>query len=763
MSVTIHGGSVRRVEDPRLIQGRGTYLGNQSHEGELWMLPIRSDVPHGIITEIDTGEASGMPGVVGIFTGEHFGHLLMPIDAPNQPEETRRPLIAPDRVRFVGDVVAVVVAETLQQAHDAADAVWVEYDILDPVASVEAALDSESPVLFPEYGRNLIFDAGTDTIDDIHSEADVVVRSRVVHQRVAPIPLESNNALSVPRADGGVDVWAGSQQVHGHRNAFSTALGIDRDLIHMKVPDMGGGFGAKIYCYPEQVLTAAVALELGRPVRWQETRTENLRAMNHGRAQIHDIEMGATSDGRITSLRVHALQDAGAYPLYGSYMPHFTRRMASGPYAIPRIEFRWKSAVTNTTPVHAYRGAGRPEATVGLERTLDMLAAELGIDPVEIRRKNFFATDGFPHTTATGELYDSGDYHAALDLALEKAGYLRLREEQARRRSDGDRVQLGIGVASYVEVTAPGGRKDWGSVHVHEDGSVTAYSGASSHGHGHETTFAQIVSQLLKVPLDTVTVVQGDTDVIVRGGGTMGSRSMQMAGTAILRASETVLDKARRIVAHHAEASIDDVIQFDDGKIGVNGVPDTGRSLAEVATLAADLEALPDDMEPGLTAEDIWVQAEASVAFGTHITVVEVDTETGNVAIRRHIACDDCGTIFNRMVVDGQVHGGVAQGIGQALFEEVRFDEGANPMSGNLTSYLLPTAVNVPSIEIDHTQTPTPQNALGAKGIGEAGTIGSTPAVMNAVHDAIRHLGVTHLDMPLTPSKVWTAIHSADR
>ncbi len=757
MGVTIHGASVKRLEDPRLISGGGEFLANRTVDGELWMYAVRSDVPHAVVTSIDTAEAEAMPGVAGVFTHADFGHMLMPIDAPKQPEPTRRPLIT-DRARFVGDIVAVVVAETATQAQDAAEAIWPEYDILDPITDVEAAFDADAPILFPDLGTNLIYDRGTDTIDDLHSVADVVVHARIRHQRVAAIPLEPNNALSIPRADGGLDIWAGTQQVHGHRNAISTALGIDRNLLHVKVPDMGGGFGAKIYCYPEQALTAAIALRLKRPVRWQETRSENLRAMTHGRAQIHDIEIGATDDGRITGLRVLATQDAGAYPLYGAYMPNFTQRMASGPYAIPRIEFRWRTAVTNTTPVHAYRGAGRPEATVDLERVIDMLADRLGMDPAEIRRRNFITPEQFPYTTATDELYDSGDYRAALDRALDIAGYSGLRTEQRRRR-DGEGRQLGIGIGSYVEVTAPGGRKDWGRVEVHADGTVTIFSGASSHGHSHETTFTQLVAQVLKVPVSDVAFVQGDTDSVVRGGGTMGSRSMQMAGTALFRAGEAVIDKARAIVAHAAEASVDDVVQFDDGTIGVVGVPDTGRSLAEIAAMATDAALIPDDMDPGLSADDLWVQEEASFAFGTHVSIAEVDTETGDVRLLRHVAVDDCGTIFNRMVVDGQVQGGIAQGVGQALLEEFRYDESANPTSGNLTSYLLPTAVNLPPIAIDHTETPTPQNVLGAKGIGEAGTIGSTPAVLNAVIDAIRHLGVEHLDMPLTPSKLWTAIN----
>ncbi len=762
MSVTIHGASVKRIEDPRLIRGEGTYLANRSVEGQLWMLPVRSDVPHALVTSVDTEAASTMPGVVAVFTHVDFADHLMPIDAPKQPESTRRPLIT-DRARFVGDIVAVVVAESPQQARDAADAVWPEYEMLNAVVDIDTAFEDAAPVLFPELGTNAIYqDRGTDEVPDLHSDAEVVVSARIVHQRLAAMPLEPNNALSIPRPDGGVDIWAGTQQVSGHRNTISTALGIDRDLVHVKVPDMGGGFGAKIYCYPEQVLTAAIALRLQRPVRWHESRSENLKAMTHGRAQMHDVEVGATRDGRITSLRVMATQDAGAYPLYGAYMPNFTQRMASGPYDIPRIEFRWRSAVTNTTPVHAYRGAGRPEATVDLERTIDMLAVELGLDPADVRRRNFIKPEQFPYTTATGELYDSGDYAAALDRALELVDYPAVRTEQQRRRNAGERHQLGIGIGSYVEVTAPTGRKDWGRVEVAETGKVTIYSGASSHGHSHETTFSQIVASVLKVGLEDISFVQGDTDAIVRGGGTMGSRSMQMAGTALVRAGQSVLEKARAIVAHEAEASIDDVVQFDDGRIGVTGVPDTGRTLAEVAVLANDPALLPADTEPGLDAEDIWIQQEASFAFGTHISVTDVDTETGDVRLVSHVAVDDCGTIFNRMVVDGQVHGGIAQGVGQALFEEFRYDEAANPTSGNLTSYLMPTAVNLPSITIDHTETPTPQNSLGAKGIGEAGTIGATPAVMNAVLDAITHLGVTHLDMPLTPSRVWHALHRSE-
>lgn len=759
MGTTIHGAVVKRSEDPRLITGKGSYLGNVTIEDELWMTLVRSDVPHADVASIDATSAIQLPGVVAIYTASDFAGVQMPIDAPDLTDATRRPLIT-DRVRFVGEVVAAVVAESAEQSADAAAEIWVEYYALPAVTSVEDALSSEAPILFPELGTNIVYDRPDPVGQDLHDGAARVTEVRVLHQRIAAVPLETNNALAVPRADGGTDLWVGSQQAHGHRDDIAAALGVDRELLHVKVPDMGGGFGAKIYCYPEQVLTVALSRRLQRPVRYQESRSENLLAMSHGRARVHTVELGVTDDGKITSLRVSAIQDAGAYPLFGAYLPAFTKRMASGPYDIPRIEFHWKSAVTNTTPVHAYRGAGRPEATLDLERVIDLAAHELGIDPIEMRRRNYIPRESFPHRTAVGELYDSGDHEAALDLALERVDLAALRAEQARRRDQEDRWQLGIGVASYTEITAPGGRKDWGKVEVDSAGGATIYSGASSHGHSHETTFAQIISQTLRIPLSGITFVQADTDRIALGGGTMGSRSMQMAGTALLRAGEAVVTKAREIVAHVSEAAIDDVKQFEDGRIGVVGVPDSGLTLGEISTIAQRPDSIPPEMTPGLDAEDTWVQDLPSFTFGTHISVAEVDTETGDVRLRTHVACDDCGTILNRMVVDGQVHGGIAQGIGQALYEQIAYDVDANPLTTNLTSYLLPTAVTLPDIEIGHTETPTNQNALGAKGIGEAGTIGSTPAVVNAVHDAIRHLGVVHIDMPLTPARIWTAIHS---
>ncbi len=757
MKGSILGAQVRRAEDPRFITGSATYLDDTTIDGALWAVMVRSSVPHGTITAIDSTEAKNMPGVVGVFTAADLDLGPMPIEATGATDETRRPLIASDRVRFVGDVVAVVVAETPAQAVDAAEAVWPDYDLLEAVATPSAALAKGAPLLFPELGTNVVLAGGLDTEGDVMVDAEVVVTVRLENQRLAAVPLETNNALAIPRADGGVDVSLGSQGVHGARRTIAAVLDLDRGSVHVKVPDMGGGFGAKINAYPEQVLVVALALRLGRPIRWQESRVENMVSMSQGRAQHQTVEMGARRDGTITALRWRVVQEAGAYPLYGSYLPAFTQRMAAGPYRIPVVDFRWQSVATNTTPIDAYRGAGRPEAAMTIERLVDLLAAELEMDPAEVRRVNFVSPDEFPLVTATGERYDSGNYAAALDLALARAGYADLRAEQQRRLAQDDRWLLGIGLSSYVEVTAPGGRKDWGKVEVTAE-EVVVYSGASSHGHGHETTFTHIVSGYLGVPAERIRFVQGNTDDVPRGGGTMGSRSMQMAGSAVFRSSEAVLDKARRLVALLTEAAPDDIVQFDDGKIGVVGVPDSGKTLFEIAALANDPAHLPPGEAPGLWAEDNWTQDEATVPFGSHVSVVEVDRETGDVKVLRHVACDDCGTIFSRMIVDGQVHGGVAQGIGQALWEGVRYDADANPITTNLTTYLIPNARVMPSFEVDHTQTPTDLNPLGAKGIGESGTIGSTPAVVNAVHDALRPLGVRHLDMPLTPSRIWDAL-----
>jgi carbon-monoxide dehydrogenase large subunit len=756
MGGSILGAAVKRVEDPRFITGAGTYLADIEVDDALWMVPVRSTVPHGVLGEVDVSEARAVPGVVQVYQAGDLDIDRLPVGAPGLDECTRRNTIATDRVRFVGDIVAVVVAETRLAAVDAAQLMWPEIEPMPAVSDPISAMAEEAPVLFPELGSNVLYDRG-EPDDSVLAEADVIVETRVINRRLAVVPLEANGAIASPRDDGGLDFWLGSQSAHSLRRLLAAVVGLDKSLVHVKVPDVGGGFGAKIALYAEQALCAAIALDLGRPVRWEETRTENLMAMSQGRAQTSDIRLGATRDGVITGLSLHVTQDAGAYPLFGSYLPEISRRMAVGPYAIPKVEYLWRSVATNTTPVSAYRGAGRPEATMALERAIDELAAELDIDPAEVRRRNFIPSDAFPHVTAVGERYDSGDYETALDLALETSGYRDARQEQRRRRESDDRFQLGVGVGSYVEITAVAGRDEWGAVEVHADGSATIFSGALSNGQGHETTFPQIVSEILKIPGDRIGFVQGDTDLIPRAGGTMGSRSLQIAGSAILVAGERVLEKARSIYAYQKEAGFEDVVQFDDGRIGVVGVPSSAMTLGEIAALAIGPGNVPFDMEPGLRGEEIWEQGEATFPFGTHVSIVEVDVETGDVRMLRHVACDDAGMIFNRLVLDGQVHGGVAQGAGQALFEEFKYDDG-NPVTGNLTTYLIPTASTLPSYTVLHTETATPENALGAKGIGEAGTIGSTPAIVNAVIDALKPFGIRNLDMPLTPGKVWSAI-----
>ena len=759
-SGSILGNAVLRREDPTILRGQARYYDDLPIEGMVHVVFVRSTVAHALITGIDTADAESMPGVIAV----HTGHTL-PME-PIQgfvmlPPTLNRPPLATERVRFVGDIVAAVVAETRAAAVDAAEQVIVDYDPLPALVDMEHALDADAPVLFEENGTNLAFAFDFGEVPGVLDGADVVISQRIENQRVAAVPMEPNGIIVEPQADGGLLVHATTQNPNSLRDQLAGTAGLLPERVRVKAPAVGGGFGAKMPYYVEYAIAVKLAQSLGRPVKWTETRSENMLSMTHGRGQVQFVELGLKRDGTITGLRAKVIQDAGAYPILGAFLPYFTRTMAQGVYAIPLVEVNTQSVATNTTQTAAYRGAGRPEATQMLERIIDIAADELGIDAVEIRRRNFIPPEAFPLTTVTGANYDVGEYAKALDAACEAVGYDSLLAEQAERRARGDVKQLGIGVSTYVEITAGGLFEEYGEVRVTDDGTVEAVVGTSAHGQGHETAFSMIVAELLGVPMESVRVIQSDTQMVPKGQGTMGSRSLQIGGSAVFKASEEVLAKAKAVAAQLLEANVDDIVVMPGAGLGVAGVPASAKSWAELAAAAKDPANLPDGLEPGLAHALDFNQGEASFPFGAHIAVVEVDTETGRVEHLRHVAVDDCGRILNPLLVRGQQHGGIAQGSAQALWEGVRYDEDGNPLTANLMDYAMPSAAELPSFETLNTETPTPLNPLGAKGIGESGTIGSAPALHNAVVDAVSHLGVRHIDMPLTAMKVWEAIDAA--
>lgn len=754
----LFGKSITRVEDERLVSGRARYIANLPPHDALRLVFVRSPVAHARIIDIDPSAALAMPGVVAVWTAKDLD--LADLPSSNPTEGLRRPLLARDVVRFVGEAVAVVIASTWAEAVDAAELVAVDYDAMRPVTDPEAALAEDAPVLFPEHGSNLLGEVIHEQPDALE-DAEVVVSGRFVNQRVAPVPLETNSALAVPEDDG-ITLWVSAQAPFRVRADLCELLDLDADRIRVIAPDVGGGFGAKIVPYPEQVVVAAAALRLGRPVRWQETRSESMVALMHGRSQRQHIEVGATRDGVITGVRMHVIGDAGAYatPTAVRVLPAMHYLMACGTYRIPKVDFREQIVTTNTTPITAYRGAGRPEVTAMLERAVDLLAAELGLDPVEVRRRNFIPKEAFPYTTPTGAEYDSGDYVGALDEALRIAGYERLRAEQAERRAAGSTALLGIGVSTYVEVTAARPLdKELGTARIDKDGSVTVRVGVSPQGQGHETAIAQLVAGRLRIPMSSVRVIHSDTAAVAKGTGTMSSRSIQIGGMAALQATETVVTKARQLAASLLEVAEADLEISGAGGLAVRGTPGTGLGWAELATLAEDPSRLPKGMEPGLQAEETFDQQAATYPAGAHVSVVEVDTETGMVRLLRHIAVDDAGRLLNPLLANGQIHGGLAQGISQALYEQVVYDDIGNPLTSTLADYHVPAAPDLPAFETKQRETPSPYNPLGMKGIGEASTIGSVPAVQNAVIDALSHLGIRHLDLPLTPERVWRALH----
>jgi carbon-monoxide dehydrogenase large subunit len=759
MTSSIFGSVVHRAEDPRFLSGHARYVDNLPFEG-LRAVFVRSMMAHARILGIDASAAVAAPGVIAVLTADDLELDAQP-PSGNVRGPFARPVLARDVVRYAGEPVAVVVAETVAQAMDAAETVGVDLESLPVVVGAEAAVADDAPLLFPEAGTNVAHTFAKRWDEDVLEGSEVIVRGRFVNQRVAAIPLETN-AVAVRPGDGEtLTIWVSTQIPFDVRNDVADGFGLPREDVRVIAPDVGGGFGAKLVVSPEYLVVAAAARRLGRPVKWIETRSENLVAMTHGRAQVQHVELGARRDGSIVGLRVDLLADTGAYPI-SAYLASTTRMMLAGVYRVPRIASRGRSVVTNATPVAPYRGAGRPEATALLERAMDMLAAELGMDPAEVRRRNLIPADAFPYETAVGTRYDSGDYEPALDAVLRAAGYEDLRREQRERREGGDRRQLGIGISTYVEITAWAGG-EFGSVEVDTDGIVTVLTGISPHGQGHETSLAQIVSGILGIPIERIRVLHSDTGVVPRGEGTFGSRSLQLGGTAVYDASEEVLRRATSVASRELEVAEADVVVHEGLGLGVAGAPDTALGWDRLATLALDRasNAGAGNGDRGLSASGTFQQQDATFPFGAHVAVVEVDTETGDVRLLRMVAVDDCGRILNPMLVQGQVHGGLAQGIAQALFEAVGYDELGTPLSTTLATYLVPSAAELPAYETSHTETPTPLNPLGAKGIGEAGTVGSAPAVQNAVVDALAHLGVRHVDMPATPERVWRAIRDA--
>jgi carbon-monoxide dehydrogenase large subunit len=705
-----------------------------------------------------------MPGVVAVYHagGDDLG--LTPLQQfPMMPESLNRPIFATGKVRFVGDTIAAIVAETRDQAVDAADSVIVDYEPLASVINPMDALAPDAPLLFPDHGSNVCF--GTTFPENGDADplvgADAVAEVTMVSQRLAGVPMENNGILAVP-ADGGLTCWISHQAPHSIHAGYAPMLNIDPAKLRIACPWVGGGFGPKAAPYVEHLVAAAAALKLNRPVKWVESRTEDMVSLVHGRDYVMTARLGVTSDGKIVGFDGTVVAAAGAYPGIGAILPMLTQMMSVGVYEIPHVRFKTTTVMTNNTTVGAYRGAGRPEATQLIERVLDVAADKIDMDPAEIRRINFLSPSSFPLTTPTGAGYDSGEYEKALDAVLAASGYAELRAEQARRRANGDPKLLGIGLSTYVEVTAPVGLHiEFGAVEIHDDGSASVFAGTSVHGQGHHTAFAMLASDVLGIPMDKITLVNSDTARVPRGAGTMGSRSLQTAGSAIHIASNEVLDRARKIAAHLLEAPADDIVTGDGG-VHVAGVPSKGVTWAELALASRDTSKLPDDLEPGVLRHELDFDGSGSTfPFGAHVSVVEIDTETGHVTMLRHVAVDDCGRILNPLLVAGQQHGGIAQGAAQALYEWVRYDEDGNPVTSNLADYAIPSAAELCNFEVSNTQTDSPRNPLGAKGIGESGTIGSTPAIHNAVVDALSHLGISHVDMPCTPETVWRTIQGA--
>ena len=772
---SVFGSSIKRREDPRLITGRGTYVDDIKLVGMLHMALVRSPYAHANVRSVDTAAAAAVDGVAAVFTGEQLAEQLGSLPCgwvvPDTIEVPHPPL-AIDKVRCVGDAVAAVVANDPAVAADAAALVEVDYDPLPAAVNAEAATKDGSPQVHDDAPNNVGFEwevAGGD-VEAAGQSAEVKVSQRVVNQRLIPNSMEGRAVVAdYNPGTNHVTVWTSSQIPHLVRLLLALVTGHPEHQIRVVAPDVGGGFGCKLYLYAEEVIAFVVAKQLGRPVKWIEERQENYLATTHGRDHIGDWTIMGNRDGRITGIEGTVYANMGAYlSTFAPAIPTYLfGLMLVGPYKIENVRCKVIGVFTNTTPVDAYRGAGRPEATYIVERLLDIFAAEIGMDPAEVRRKNLIPPFEDGYEVATGVIYDSGDYEAGLDKALGMLGYADFRKEQAAAREQGR--YLGVGLSTYVEICgmAPsavaytlGARAGvWESslVRVHPTGKVTVYSGASGHGQGHETTFAQLAASQLGVPVEDVEVVESDTAQVQQGTGTFGSRSAVVGGTAIHMSTEKIKDKAKKIAAHLLEASPEDVV-YEDGNLFVQGAPAEGKTFQEVALAAYWYDGLPEGVEPGLEATSIYDPQNFTWPFGTHICVVEVDPDTGDTEVLRYIAVDDVGNVINPMIVEGMVHGGVAQGIGQALCEEGVYDDDGQLITGSMLDYAVPQAASLPAFETARTVTPSPTNPLGVKGAGETGTIAASPAVINAVVDALSPFGVRHIDMPAKPERVWRMV-----
>ena len=780
MTTAAFGAALKRKEDPRLITGQGTYVEDVTLTGMLHMVLVRSPLAHALIKSIDTAEALKSPGVIAVFTGEDLAEELGSLPCGwvvPDTKEVPHPPLAVDRVRYVGDAVVAVLAESAAQASDGASVVDVEYEELDAVIDMNDALADGAVQLHEDAPNNTAFEWEVDagSISEAKSSSDVVVTQRFVNQRLIPTAMENRGV--VVDYNSGTDqltMWTSTQIPHLVRVLLALVTGHPEHLIRVIAPDVGGAFGSKLYLYAEEVIAPIIAKNLKRPVKWIESRSEGYLATTHGRDHITDIAIAGNKDGTITGLDVRTLANMGAYlstfaPLIPTWLYGL---MLSGPYKIPNIYCKVIAPFTNTTPVDAYRGAGRPEATYAVERAVDLFAQEIGMDPAEVRKLNFIPPFEDGYEVATTVSYDSGNYIASFDRALEMVGYSDFRKEQQEAREQGK--LLGIGLSAYVEICgaapsavagtlgARAGLWESANVRIHMTGKVSVFTGSSSHGQGHETAFAQLVSSELGIPVEDIDVIHGDTSQIQMGTGSFGSRSAAVGGGAIHMSTTKIKEKAKKLAAHILEASEED-IEFEDGKLFVRGAPSEGKTIQEIALASYYYtEDIPEDMEPGLEAMSFFDPKNFTWPGGTHIAVVEIDKSTGEVTLLRYIAVDDVGNVINPLIVDGMVHGGAAQGVGQALQEEAIYDGTGQLLTGSMMDYAVPRASDMPMYELDRTVTPSPVNPMGVKGAGETATIAGSPAVINAVVDALEPYGVKHIDMPAKAEKVWRIIRDSD-